>query len=386
MKAPDNCPTCGTTLGPLHADALRHCEACQKPNPRGFRYCGFCAAPMEREAHRAERAQVAAPPGGWPNLSRELVELRFYMDRGELDEAFELLTILRQRHPGHPALAEFRRTPEGQKPRPDTQVNRVVDSVLAGSQSLSSALPRRSVPQWKAPAAERKSEAPRKRTSPEARKRKSPEARKRKSPEARDSKPDKTIEGRPPMPRKEPPAVRKRVVRSDGTPGALQPAGTPHKFGRQVTDKHLGAVPLSTPGGAPLAHPSGSSEDSGPDAITKPEPIAKTPAKLDPAALAQRPPLDPADARSGVTIAVPTLQPPAPYRDEEGDVPQRSRAKAAKSVARKRSLKSQKRTGKQAIAEQQRQAQGQPRRPVRGTSFGQHVLGRLGKDKRTTKG
>lgn len=46
MNAPRSCPTCGTTLGPSHADVLRRCTACQQLNPRGFHYCGFCAAPL----------------------------------------------------------------------------------------------------------------------------------------------------------------------------------------------------------------------------------------------------------------------------------------------------------------------------------------------------
>lgn len=156
MRPEETCPTCGTRLGPLHErEVLRHCDACQRPNPRGFRYCGFCAAPMESAAEQAERVDVAAPPGGWPSLARELVELRFFLDRGELDEAYELLSILRERHPGHPALADFHREPAGRKPRPDTQVYQVVDAVLADSASLSaSSLPRRAVPQWNAPVSE----------------------------------------------------------------------------------------------------------------------------------------------------------------------------------------------------------------------------------------
>jgi hypothetical protein len=152
MKQPETCPTCGAALGPLHRDALQNCAACERPNPRGFRYCGFCAAPLESALEHAERADVAAPAGGWPSLARELVELRFYLDRGELDEAFELLSILRERHPGHPALAEYSRGPAKGKPRADTQVHQLVDAVLADSASLSSSsLPRRAVPQWNAP-------------------------------------------------------------------------------------------------------------------------------------------------------------------------------------------------------------------------------------------
>ena len=153
MRPEETCPTCGTKLGPLHRhEALRRCDACQRPNPRGFRYCGFCATPLETAAEQAERVEVAAPPGGWPNLARELVEMRFFLERGELDEAYELLSILHQRHPGHPALVEFIREPAARRPKPDTDVYQLVDAVLADSSSLSSSsLPRRTVPKWNAP-------------------------------------------------------------------------------------------------------------------------------------------------------------------------------------------------------------------------------------------
>ena len=154
MRPQDSCPTCGTVLGPLHdKDSLRRCSSCSRPNPRGYYYCGYCASPMETTAHRAELAEVAAPPGGWPSLTRELIEVRFFMGRGELDEAFELLGVLRQRYPGHPELAELSRGAGDRGPRPDTQVNRVVDSVLSDSAGLSSSMPRRSAPTWNAPAA-----------------------------------------------------------------------------------------------------------------------------------------------------------------------------------------------------------------------------------------
>lgn len=316
---------------------------------------------MESEAQRAEIADVAAPPGGWPNLSRELVELRFYMERGELDEAFELLTILRDRHPGHPALSEFKRSSEGERPRPDTQVNRVVDSVLAGSQSLNSAMPRRSVPQWKGAKAGARDQRATAGSSTRAHatvplgsgdgKTKRKTTRKGKSKSKAKAK--------------HPSPVRKRVVEVDdrGQPLPVpRGQGVPlPKTPRATTAKHMGAVPLAS------AKASDSRPSSNPDAITKPEPIAPRAGSF------ETPPEEP--IRPGLTVAVPTLQAPAPYMDE----------KAAKNVVRKRSMKSRKRTGRQAQAKTTAGAdapESTPRRRRRGDGFGQHVLGRMGRKKK----
>lgn len=45
-----------------------------------------------------------APPGGWPDLSDDLAEIRFYVDQGLEDDAKAALDDLRERHPGHPEL------------------------------------------------------------------------------------------------------------------------------------------------------------------------------------------------------------------------------------------------------------------------------------------
>ena len=80
MSRSEICPTCGTKLGPTHPRAaMRVCTSCQRSNPEGFSYCGFCASPMENTEMRARMTELAAPPGGWPNITSELVEVRFYL-------------------------------------------------------------------------------------------------------------------------------------------------------------------------------------------------------------------------------------------------------------------------------------------------------------------
>ncbi len=449
MKPQDHCPTCGSSLGALHdKNVLHRCSSCNQPNPRGFYYCGFCAAPMETSAHRAELADVAAPPGGWPSLSRELVEVRFYIDRGELDEAYELLAILRERHPGHPALVEFARRAGG--PRPDTQVHRVVDSVLADSSALNSAMPRRAVPQWNAPA-----------------------AGEGKSPAAGQTQSHGVVPVEPSEGAPAPGGVRKRVARVDDERQAgsfpvvpVRPSApprdstdvqavvppvveTPAKSPRAQTDKHLGAIPREVSGG-PVEHPAPDEpeplvvEAVDPAAPAQPEPAAPVaPVHADPAeaspdnassrshaptpatsarsrrrrhvvpsrpqapspsTTAHAPPSNPATSaavarlelrpaapplpstsadvepepgasRGGMTVAVPSLQPPAPFdRPATPEAGRRSRG-----GARKRALKSRKRSGKQVPVVEASTAEPAPgARKKRGDSFGQHVLGRLG--------
>jgi hypothetical protein len=266
MRPDENCPTCGSKLGPLHERAaLRRCEACQQLNPRGFRYCGSCAAPMEKAA--APAAEIAPPPGGWPSLSRELVELRFFLDRGELDEAFELLEILHKRYPGHPALVEFNREPGANKPRPDTQVYQVVDAVLAESSSLSAAsLPRRAAPQWNAPVAE--------------------DAEEGKKTRAHAAVPLGSDDDEPTSRRAGPAEAR----RSKAVAAAQAPRSSDAPK-RARTDKHLGAVPVDAEPAVAKRSKRGTS-----GAVPK-------------AARA-------AASRPGMTVAVPTLQPPKPFQGE----------------------------------------------------------------------
>ncbi len=381
MRPEHTCPTCGTKLGPLHArEALRRCDACQRPNPRGFRYCGFCAAPMESASEQAERAEVAAPPGGWPNLARELVEMRFFLERGELDEAYELLSILHQRHPGHPALVEFIREPAARKPRPDTHVYQVVDAVLADSSSLTAtSLPRRAVPQWNAPVVDDGEEGKKTRSHATV-----PLGNDDEEPTSRRSRP--------------------RVVEAE----LKRPA-------RARTDKHLGAVPVGKGEGAGKRRSGAVKGFAAEDGEAKGKP--KKPADLEGV------PKKVARAAGGHTVAVPTLQPPKPFQgtppsdfDEEarptqimeadkGLRPARPPKKAAvveepakkpaKGGVRKRMLEAElaapakavepkKRSGKHAAAQAPAEPEPEPgkkrARPY-GARFGQNVLGRFGKGK-----
>ena len=149
----ENCPTCGSRLSALNRAELRRCSACRRNNPVGFLFCGYCAAPMEHSEIRPRSAEVAAPPGGWPNLAGDLAEVKFFLKQGQLDEAYDLLSILQRRYPGHPELADFAHSTESAPP-PDAEVEHLVDSVLADSASLGGKLPRRRATPWDAPASE----------------------------------------------------------------------------------------------------------------------------------------------------------------------------------------------------------------------------------------
>jgi hypothetical protein len=412
MRPDETCPTCGTKLGPLHERAaLRRCDACQRPNPRGFRYCGFCAAPLESEAEHAERVEVAAPPGGWPMLSRELVELRFFLDRGELDEAYELLSILHRRHPGHPALVEFNRGSAARQPRPDTHVHQVVDAVLADSSSLSSSsLPRRSVPQWNAPTVDDGEEGKKTRAHAVVPLGNEEEE----EPTSRRARP-KTLEPKPPA------------------------------LARSRTDKHHGAVPVAKGEAAAKRGKSGATRAYGAPVDERPPKKAASaaheerserperPKKVAAAAGEERERLSKkAAARaSAQTVVVSTLQPPKPFAsmppasselDEEARPTQimtadeglraaRAAKKAAaaaqerprepapapapkkpeKGALRKRMLEPElasaakaiepkKRTGKQAAVPKPTEPEPAKKRS-HGARFGQNVLGRFGKGK-----
>ena len=128
---------------------MRTCSKCLRLNPVGFLFCGFCAAPMEATNSRAKVAEVSAPKGGWPNLDREMTEVRFFLEQGQLDEAYELLSVLQRRYPGHPALADSERS--GRRIKADTSVHNVVDDVLASSSTLAGKAPRRRATTWDAP-------------------------------------------------------------------------------------------------------------------------------------------------------------------------------------------------------------------------------------------
>ena len=108
---------------------------------------------MEHTEIRARVAEVAAPPGGWPNLAGDLAEVKFFLKQGQLDEAYDLLSILQRRYPGHPELADFAHSTEATA-RPDADVENLVDSVLAESSTLGGKLPRRRATPWDAPESE----------------------------------------------------------------------------------------------------------------------------------------------------------------------------------------------------------------------------------------
>ena len=151
MSRTETCQSCGSKLAPNQPRPKgRVCSACHKQNPEGFSYCGFCASPMETTEHRARILELAAPPGGWPSLTSELVEVRFYLQQGLFDDAYELLSILQRRHPGHPQLVDLARKPKAAT-RVDTDVLALVDAVLADSVNLASKIPRRQAPKWHAP-------------------------------------------------------------------------------------------------------------------------------------------------------------------------------------------------------------------------------------------
>lgn len=362
MRQDRTCPTCGARLGPLHhRDALRRCDACQRDNPQGFRYCGFCAAPLETAAEQDERIHVAAPPGGWPSLARELVELRFFLDRGELDEAYELLSILHQRHPGHPALVEFNRGPVTRKPRPDTQVYQVVDAVLADSSSLSSSsLPRRSVPQWNAPVVDDGEEGKKTRAHAVV-----PLGAEDEEPTSRRAKPSE-----PAAPKKPAPA-------------------------RARTDKHLGAVPVAKGDAAAKRGKSGASKAARAAAghtvavptLQPPKPFEGAPSFAGDDEDARPTKIMSADKslRSGrvkKAVAVEASPAPAPAKKPEKSAV-RKRMLEPELGAPAKAVAPKKPTGKQAAAQKpapEPEAGKKRTRPV-GARFGQNVLGRFGKGK-----
>lgn len=367
MRSDENCPTCGTKLGPLHErEALRRCDACQRPNPRGFRYCGFCAAPLESDVEHAERAEVAAPAGGWPSLSRELVELRFFLDRGELDEAYELLSILQQRHPGHPGLVDFNRGPATRKPRPDTHVYQVVDAVLADSSSLSSSsLPRRSVPQWNARAADDGEEGKKTRAHaavPLGADEEEPTSRRAKLAEPKKAVPvraktDKHL-GAVPVAKADAAAKRGKSGANKTLRGGAETLGVPKKTARPV---HTVAVPTLQPPKpfeAPASEPE-VDEDARPTRIMSADKALRA-----------------ARAKKGAAVEE-SVAPVASKKPDKGAV--RKRMLEPELGAPAKAVAPKKPTGKQAAAPKGVEAEeGKKRTRPAGARFGQNVLGRLG--------
>ena len=64
-------------------------------------------------------APAAEPQGGWPDLSDDLAEIRFYLDQGLDEDAEAALDDLAEDHPGHPEIAKMRAEITGvQEPPP----------------------------------------------------------------------------------------------------------------------------------------------------------------------------------------------------------------------------------------------------------------------------
>ncbi len=50
-------------------------------------------------------AAATPPPGGWPDLSDDIAEIRFYLDQGLDDDARAAIAALAAEHPGHPQVS-----------------------------------------------------------------------------------------------------------------------------------------------------------------------------------------------------------------------------------------------------------------------------------------
>jgi hypothetical protein len=344
-RTTETCPTCGSKLDPNRTRAKgRVCSACHKANPPGFDYCGFCASPMETTEHRARILEMAAPPGGWPNLTSELVEVRFYLQQGLFDDAYELLSILQRRYPGHPQLVDLARKPKSST-RVDTDVLALVDAVLAESVNLVAKVPRRQAPKWQAPSA---------------------------------PGPDRT-------------AVHSTVASAKGEKADARPASAkpPTKPNRTVPRE----PPKSTTTGkqrhasAPTAKTGGQKASAPPRpttaSTTKAKSGAQTPVVKRPPAAA--PPkgrtelykvgdaplhagAQPPSPNTGHTMVVDALQPPAPFEPPADETPKRG-ARAG----RKRPAEEQAPTPAPASAREDGDEAPRKRR----VAFGEHVLNRL---------
>ncbi len=137
------CPTCGGhSFGSQLPQPLRKCAACACESPSAFTFCGHCGQRFS--------LQGAAHEQSWPSLAGELVELRFFLQQGQLSDAHALLELLRRRYPGHPELGAFERT---HRSYVAPELHAVVDQVLASSNLLEERVPRRAAPRWDAPRA-----------------------------------------------------------------------------------------------------------------------------------------------------------------------------------------------------------------------------------------
>jgi len=305
---------------------------------------------METTEHRARILELAAPPGGWPSLTSELVEVRFYLQQGLFDDAYELLSILQRRHPGHPQLVDLARKPKAAT-RVDTDVLALVDAVLADSVNLASKIPRRQAPKWGAPST----------PGPDRTQAHTTVARGQTRTESRaDSRAHRQAE---PASAKNPTKPNKTAARESGkhTPTGKQ-KHTAKTGGQKTTATPQRPAPTTT------KSKSGPQKSAGP---TGRRPIAAAPPrgrtelyKVGDAPLQAS--AKPAAPNSGHTVVVDALHPPAPFEPVAEEAPSKRAAKAG----RKRPPEEQAPKPEPAAAEGE-----SPKK--RRVSFGEHVLNRL---------
>lgn len=342
MSRTDTCHACGSKLAPNQPRPKgRVCSACHKNNPEGFSYCGFCASPMETTEHRARILELAAPPGGWPNLTSELVEVRFYLQQGLFDDAYELLSILQRRHPGHPQLVDLARKPKTAT-RVDTDVLALVDGVLADSVNLASKIPRRQAPKWHAPSTpgpDRTQAHTTVSSKSEARS----ESKSAKLP-TKASKAASRESGRHTTTGKQKHTAKTGGQKTTATPQRPAPTTTKSKSGPQKPSSVTGRRPIAA------APPRGRTE------LYK---VGDAPLHGS---------AKPAAPNSGHTVVVDALQPAAPFADPV--VAEAPASKRAAKAGRKRPPEEQAPTAEPTATERE-----SPKK--RRVSFGEHVLNRL---------
>ena len=76
------------------------------------------AAEPEAPAAVAQAPAAAEPDGGWPDISDDLAEVRFYLDQGLDEDADAALDDLAERYPGHPDILALRGGPAEEEEAP----------------------------------------------------------------------------------------------------------------------------------------------------------------------------------------------------------------------------------------------------------------------------
>jgi hypothetical protein len=341
------------------ASSMRRCDGCHRRNPPGFLYCGYCANPLENTELRKRLLERAAPPGGWPSLGAELVEVKFFLQQGQLADAYELLSLLRDRHPGHPALQDFTRSnPVVADPR----VGELVEQILANSAQLASKMPRRAAPEWKAPRAFRN----------DAKHTRAHEVVRTNHPGGADTQPTPLAAPAKPIPKPLPtPILEDEVTKPRGTAAAARERTRVYRS----TD--------------PPRHPSRSGDTTAVTALQPPSPWSAEPdAEVD--VSVEQPAIE--HQRAKVLTHAPDLQrrrhpavspsadPPesTDARPDPSKVATKPLEPAKVSKKRGKNKKNKKNKKKRVAAPAAADAaDGEPRR-TRGVGFGAHVLSRLG--------